>query len=146
LGFREISVFNFFYRVREAGILQRKLADCIQSYLVSSQIRNFLRTLSRCETLFRVTCLFEFHPCRTIGETVDISPMSRSDTRRPPSVSMSDFFADDVPWNRGKRFVAFSLSVFERCSENCVAFFFVEFFEMIETKNFTVEFVQEKFI
>jgi hypothetical protein len=25
-------------------------------------------------------------------------------------------------------------------------FFFVEFFEMIETKNFTVEFVQEKFI
>jgi hypothetical protein len=54
---------------------------------------------------------------------VDISPMSRSDTRRPPSVSMCDFFADDVPWNRGKRFVAFSLSVFERCSENCVAFF-----------------------
>jgi hypothetical protein len=127
-GFQRNFSFQFFYRVREAGILQRKLADCIQSYLVSSQIRNFLRTLSRCETLFRVTCLFEFHPCRTIGETVDISPMSRSDTRRPPSVSMSDFFADDVPWNRGKRFVAFSLSVFERCSENCVAFFFRRIF------------------
>jgi hypothetical protein len=55
------------------------------------------------------------------------------------------FFADDVPWNRGKRFVAFSLSVFERCNEDCVAKIFVEFFEMIETENFTVEFVQESF-
>jgi hypothetical protein len=59
LGFWRNFSFQFFYRVREAGILQRKLACCSQSYLVPSPIRNFLRTLSRCETVFRLTC-FDF--------------------------------------------------------------------------------------
>jgi hypothetical protein len=47
-------------------------------------------------------------------------------------------------WKTLRRIFTFRFRALQR-KLRCI-FFFVEFFEMIETKNFTVEFVQEKFI